>query len=83
VELMGPHPTDRPNGAGLYQIVCLSCGYRRAWTTLVDALADVITPRTSRQARGPHCRRPSNRYARRPAERGATQARNRAGRVSV
>jgi hypothetical protein len=37
---MGRHPADRPEGAGLYQIVCLSCGYRRAWTTLVDALAD-------------------------------------------
>ena len=24
----------------LYQIVCLSCGYRRAWPSLVDALAD-------------------------------------------
>jgi hypothetical protein len=23
-----------------YQIVCLSCGYHRAWTTLTDALAD-------------------------------------------
>ena len=24
----------------LYQIVCLSCGYHRAWPTLLDALAD-------------------------------------------
>jgi hypothetical protein len=24
----------------LYQIVCLSCGYHRAWPTLVDAQAD-------------------------------------------
>jgi hypothetical protein len=23
-----------------YQIVCLSCGYRRAWPTLLDAQAD-------------------------------------------
>jgi hypothetical protein len=23
-----------------YQIVCLSCGYHRAWPTLLDALAD-------------------------------------------
>jgi hypothetical protein len=37
---MGRSAADRPEGAGLYQIVCLSCGYRRAWTTLVDARAD-------------------------------------------
>ena len=24
----------------LYQIVCLSCGYHRAWPNLFDALAD-------------------------------------------
>ena len=24
----------------LYQIVCLSCGYHRAWPTLLDAHAD-------------------------------------------
>jgi hypothetical protein len=24
----------------VYQIVCLSCGYHRAWPTLVDAHAD-------------------------------------------
>ena len=37
---MGRDPADRPEGAGLYQIVCLSCGYCRAWTTLLDAQAD-------------------------------------------
>ena len=37
---MGRHPGDRPDGTVSYQIVCLSCGYHRAWTTLVDALAD-------------------------------------------
>jgi hypothetical protein len=24
----------------LYQVACLSCGYHRAWPTLLDALAD-------------------------------------------
>ena len=24
----------------LYQVACLSCGYRRAWPTLLDAYAD-------------------------------------------
>jgi len=37
---MGRHPAGPPDGAGPYQIVCLSCRYRHAWTTLVDAIAD-------------------------------------------
>jgi hypothetical protein len=24
----------------LYQVVCISCGYRHAWTVLTDAIAD-------------------------------------------
>jgi hypothetical protein len=37
---MGRHPAHWLEGAGLYQIVCLSCGYHRAWPTPVDAQAD-------------------------------------------
>ena len=37
---MDRQPADLPAGAVSYQIVCLSCGYHRAWPTLVDALAD-------------------------------------------
>jgi hypothetical protein len=37
-------PGDEGDCAGepgaLYQIVCISCGYRRAWPTLVEAHAD-------------------------------------------
>jgi hypothetical protein len=31
---------DRALGVARYQIVCLSCGYHRAWPTLLDAHAD-------------------------------------------
>lgn len=51
-----------------YQIDCLSCGYRRDWPTLVDAIADarhhteqhaacaqpaLVTPRAETPLRGP------------------------------
>jgi hypothetical protein len=31
---------DRVLGVARYQIACLSCGYQRAWPTLLEAHAD-------------------------------------------
>ncbi len=60
----------------LYQIVCLSCGYHRAWPTLVDAHADGHRHHAEHTApcATPPCRRNRNRI---PAGTGATNARNR------
>ena len=37
---MNASSEDRVLVGARYQVACLSCGYHRAWPTLLDALAD-------------------------------------------